>query len=75
VMSDGLYYIAQTHGNRYRGGELRFYDFATRHERLIQVLGDEQFLFGLSVSPDRKTFLFSGEKDTTNDLMLIENFR
>jgi len=75
VVSDGLYYIAQTHGNRYRGGELRFYDFATRRERLIQALGNAQFLFGLSVSPDRKTFLFCGEKDTTNDLMLVEDFR
>src|SRR5262249_48411724 len=28
VMPDGIYYIAATHENRYRGGELRFYDFA-----------------------------------------------
>ena len=75
IMPDGIYYIAQTHGNRYRGGEIRFYDFATRRERLVQTLGDLTLLFGFTVSPDRKTFLYSAEKGTTNDLMLVENFR
>jgi hypothetical protein len=75
VMPDGIYYIAQTHGNRFRGGELRFYDFATSRERLVQPLGDLAFYFGLTVSPDRKTFLYSAEQGTGGDLMLVENFR
>jgi hypothetical protein len=75
VMPDGIYYIAQTHGNRFRGGEIRFYDFATRRERLVQALGDVTLLFGFSVSPDRKTFLYSADRGTTNNLMLVENFR
>jgi hypothetical protein len=75
VMPDGIYYIAPTHGNRFRGGEIRFYDFAARRERLVQALGNLTFLFGFTVSPDRKTFLYSAEKGTTNDLMLVENFR
>jgi serine/threonine protein kinase/Tol biopolymer transport system component len=75
VMPDGIYYIAQTHDSRFRGGEIRFYDFATSRERLVQALGDLTFLFGFTVSPDRKTFLYSAEKGTTNDLMLVENFR
>jgi Tol biopolymer transport system component len=75
VMPDGLYYIAQTHDSRFRGGEIRFYDFATVGERLVQALGDLTFMFGFTVSPDRKTFLYSAEKGTTNDLMLVENFR
>jgi serine/threonine protein kinase len=75
VMPDGIYYIAQTHGNQFRGGEIRFYDFATRRERLVQSLGDVEFLFGLSVSADRKSFLYSVEPVTGADLMLVENFR
>ena len=70
VMSDGIYYIAQTHDNRYRGGEIRFYDFARRRERLVQALGDVEFGFGLW-----KTFLYSAQTGSTNDLMLVENFR
>ncbi|MBV8904281.1 MAG: PD40 domain-containing protein [Acidobacteriia bacterium] len=75
VMREGIYYIAQTHGNRFRGGELRFYDFVSGHERLIQRLGDVTFFFGFSVSPDRKTFLYSAQPDAAADLMLVENFR
>jgi eukaryotic-like serine/threonine-protein kinase len=75
VMPDGIYYIAQTHSSRFRGGEIRFYDFATRRERLVQPLGDVEFVFGLSVSPDRKTFLYSALAGPTSDLMLVENSR
>jgi Tol biopolymer transport system component len=75
VMPDGIYYVAQTHDNRFRGGELRFYDLATRRQRMVEALGDEQFLFGLTVSSDRKTFLYSVRQGGTSDLMLIENFR
>ncbi|HEY1217228.1 MAG TPA: protein kinase, partial [Bryobacteraceae bacterium] len=75
IMPDGIYYIAQMHGNQFRGGELRFYDFATRRERVIQPLGDVLFLFGFSVSPDRKTFLYSAEQSTASTLLLVENFR
>jgi hypothetical protein len=75
VMPDGIYYIAQKHDNRFRGGEIRFYDFATRRERLVQPLGDVEFLFGFSVSSDRKSFLYSVEPVTAADLMLVENFR
>jgi Tol biopolymer transport system component len=75
VMPDGIYYVAQTHSSRFRGGEIRFYDFATRRERVVQPLGDVQFLFGFSVSSDRKSFLYSVEPVTGADLMLVENFR
>jgi hypothetical protein len=75
VMPDGIYYVAQTRDNRFRGGEICFYDFATRRERLVQPLGDVEFLFGLSVSSDRKSFLYSVEPGRASDLMLVENFR
>jgi eukaryotic-like serine/threonine-protein kinase len=75
VMPDGIYYVAQTHDNSVRGGEIRFYDFATRRERLVQPLGDVEFLFGFSVSSDRKSFLYSVEPGRASDLMLVENFR
>jgi hypothetical protein len=40
----------------------------------VQTLGDLTLLFGFTVCPDRKTFLYSAEKGTTNDLMLVEDF-
>jgi eukaryotic-like serine/threonine-protein kinase len=73
VVPDGIYFITplDTNGG---GQELRFYDFATRKSRLIQPLGDVSSN-GLSVSPDRKKFLFFSWHGSGRDLMLVENFR
>jgi hypothetical protein len=56
------------------GQELRFYDFATRRSRPLQPLGAVR-AYGLSVSPDRKRFLFGSPQGNGRDLMLVENFR
>jgi hypothetical protein len=55
--------------------ELRFLSFATgEHKTLNRFEG--RYRFGLSVSPDRKTILYSGSKPSAgDDLMLIRNFR
>jgi Tol biopolymer transport system component len=71
VFEDGIYYIAR---DRPRNHEIRFYDFATGKSRSIGAL-EARVNLGLSVSPDRKTFLFTASATSGNDLMLIENFR
>jgi hypothetical protein len=57
-----------------RNHEIRFYDFATGQSRVIGAL-EARLSIGLSVSPDRKTFLFTGSATSGSDLVLIENFR
>jgi Tol biopolymer transport system component len=70
VFQDGVYYLY----NSVPGGyEIRFHDFASGHSRVVCRI-DGQLHLGLSVSPDRKTFLFS-RLSSGSDLMLIENFR
>ena len=53
---------------------LRFYDFASGRSRVLTVI-DGSLNVGLTVSPDRKTVLFTAVKPINRDLMLIENFR
>jgi Tol biopolymer transport system component/tRNA A-37 threonylcarbamoyl transferase component Bud32 len=74
VVSDGIYFVAPA-GQDASGREIRFYDFVTRRSRVIQALGDVDTFIGLTVSPDRKTFLYSVAQDHGRNLMLVENFR
>lgn len=74
VMPDGIYFITRTDNNA-AGRELRFYDFRERRSRLIQSLGEIRALYGLAVSPDRKSFLYALEQDQGAQLMLVDNFR
>lgn len=74
VMREGIYFIA-TAGKKGQAREIRFYDLATRKSRLIQSLGEINNFVGLTVSPDRKTFLFPVLQDLGRNLMFIENFR
>jgi dipeptidyl aminopeptidase/acylaminoacyl peptidase len=74
VVADGIYFMAPA-GKDGRGPEIRFYDFASHQSRLIQALGDVSILSGLSVSPDRKIFLYTVREDSGRNLMLVDNFR
>lgn len=74
VMRDGVYFIP-TPGKNGGSLEIRFYDFATGRSQLTQSLGNISILFGLSVSADRKTFLYSVVQNNGRNLMLLENFR
>jgi hypothetical protein len=74
VVPDGIYFITLVGANG-RGQELRFYDFATRRSRPLQALGAVSGGYGLSVSPDRKRFVFGSPQGSGRDLMLVENFR
>lgn len=73
VFEDGIYYLSagSTVAGRY---EIRFHEFATGRSRLVSPIAG-QLSFGFSVSPDRKTFLFTLVPSSGSDLMLIENFR
>ena len=75
-VKEGIFYIASAPSVGPTARELRFLDYETKKSRLL-----DRFLSGgaqkLSVSPDRKTFLYSGPaaQSSNADLMLIENFR
>lgn len=70
VVRDGIYYLTP----RDEGlCEIRFHEFASGHHRAIGEI-ERPVAFGLTVSPDEKTFLFS-KPVTGSDLWLIENFR
>jgi len=75
-VKEGIFHIARARSVGPTALELRFFDYETKKSRLL-----DRFQSGgaqkLSVSPDRKTFLFSGgaAQSSNSDLMLIENFR
>jgi len=72
VTIDGIYYVSRPRSDsRY---ELRILDLSTSTTRVLWVL-DGPIVQGLTVSPDRKTILYTRQKDLQCDLMLIENFR
>lgn len=70
VNSQGIYYV--TPHDEYLC-DLRFYEFVSRRTTVVAAI-ERPFAFGLSVSPDQKTFLYS-RPVTGSDLMLLENFR
>lgn len=73
IFPDGVYYLTVASRNVFA---IRFHEFASRRDRLIGEIGGYlEGGSGLSVSPDRKTFLFSKVIYSGTDLMLIENFR
>jgi Tol biopolymer transport system component/predicted Ser/Thr protein kinase len=74
VVENGLYYFARTEAAAVTA--IRFLDVARARSREVARL---DLLvapaFGLSVSPDRRTILFTASKPDNADLYLIENFR
>ena len=74
-VEDGIYYVARPDQKLPFAFELRFLNFATgKHETLNRF--EARFGLGLTVSPDRKTILYSGTRPSAgDDLMLIRNFR
>ncbi len=66
---EGIYYLDSA-----ENGRLRFMDFATgASTTLAHNLG--QRIAGMTVSPDRRTFLYTRVDSTEADLMLVENFK
>jgi len=73
LFEDGVYYLYSDPA-RPAKSEIRFHEFATGRSSLVSPV-DARLSVNLSVSPDRKTFLFSQFVPAGADLMLIENFR
>jgi Tol biopolymer transport system component/tRNA A-37 threonylcarbamoyl transferase component Bud32 len=71
VFEDGIYYLDSRGPGKY---EIRFHEFASSRSRTVSPI-EGQLGLGFSVSPDRKTFLFTWLASPGSDLMLIENFR
>ena len=74
-VEDGVYYVARPDRTLPFAFELRFFNLATgKHATLSRF--EAQSGIGLTVSPDRKTILYSAAKSSGgDDLMLIRNFR
>ncbi len=72
AVNDGVYFISKPDekGVSY----IRFKNVATGSVRTIAPI-ERQVGWGLTVSPDRRSFLYSQEDDSGSDLMLVENFR
>ena len=73
VFEDGIYYLYADSTGAVKC-EIRFHEFATGRSRLVSAIEGRLHTY-LSVSPDRKTFLFTLVASPGSDLMLIENFR
>ncbi len=53
---------------------LRFFEFASGRDTVLTELG-ERVRYGLAVSPNARTAVFSRLDNPTSDLMMVENFR
>lgn len=74
VFEDGIYHVVRPSGRYSPGFEIRFLDFATEEDQVLfrtELIGGQ----GLTVSPDRKTILYSALSGLNDDLMLVENFK
>jgi hypothetical protein len=70
VAKNGIYYLERTNGE----SRLRYFDLGSRTTSTVAGnLGNTDF--GLAVSPDGGTILFSRTDSSVNDLMLVDNFR
>jgi len=74
VVEDGIYYLNK---NSEPGPALEFFVFATRRSQRIAVLTGNYSVYhgGLTVSPDRRWIVYSQTSRTSNEIMLVENFR
>jgi hypothetical protein len=70
VVDDGIYYL---HAGK--TSEIWFYEFADGSSHMVNAIEAPRLGQYLSVSPKRKTFLFTVSASAGSDLMLIENFR
>jgi Tol biopolymer transport system component len=70
VFGDGVYFLGRP-GGKY---EIRFHEFTSGKTRTVGAVEGVVHTY-LSVSPDRKTILFTYSPRRGSDLMLIENFR
>ena len=78
VAEQGIYFIPVLNADDPDGGySLQFLDFALGKVNTIAPLPTPrgQIWFGLAVSPDERTILYTQIDGSSSDLMLIEGFR
>ncbi len=68
---NGMYFI--TGDSRHYS--LNYLDFSTQHVRKIAELPGLFVLWGTSLSPDGRTFLFTGIEHSEADIVLVEGFQ
>jgi Tol biopolymer transport system component/DNA-binding winged helix-turn-helix (wHTH) protein len=71
VTEDGIYYISPPAVDG--TSSVQFHNFAGGPDQKIAPLKD--YPWGLTVSPDRKTFLFSARSRAGSNVMVVENFK
>ena len=72
VFAAGIYFIGPQEPDR--SYSLQFFRFATGRTERITTLGPT-VMWGLTVSPDRRSILYVQVDNLGSDLMLVENFR
>ena len=70
-VDDGIYYMPETAADG--STSVRFHGFATGQDTEIAAIKNPYS--GLTVSPDRKTILFSVGVRTGSNIMVVDNFR
>ena len=72
VTDRGIYFMGP--GEHVSGAVLRFYSFRSGLTENIATI-PHKLSAGLTVSPDRRSVLYSQYDQASSDLMMIENFR
>ena len=72
IVEDGIYYIGRRGDDR--KNPLEFFQFSNNTSRVLTEI-EGYTDYGLSVSPDRQTILFSKSVANGSNLMMIENFQ
>jgi hypothetical protein len=68
VTDDGIYFVTGT-----APYSLRFLSLRTGRQRMLAQLDDH--IIYLSLSPDRKSIVYTQNEQAGSDLMLVEHFR
>jgi hypothetical protein len=72
VAQKGLYFLAV--GDTPYKTSIDFFDFATGKRRTVLNIGKQQW-YGMALSPDEKTLLYSVVDNAGSNLMLVDAFR
>jgi len=78
VVSDGIYYVArESLPDRNVVNRLKFFEFARRRAINIGTLTGaiEDWVGGLTLSPDRRTLIYSQRTYQSSEIMLVEHVR
>jgi len=69
VAPGGIYFVTQTDAQK---SKIEFFDFGTRKRAVIDIV--EKLGFGLALSPDSKSLLYSRTDSEDYEVMLVKNF-